>query len=137
MLGPALPRQHIAEVFSLFLHLFLQDRLGVIKERLVLQIQQHKTTDKRPRLLKTAVQIDGADQRLHHIRNNGIPRPSAGHLLALSQQNIMVQPQIPGTGRERGLAHHRRPSSGKLSLRHLLMAVIEKFAGDHLQHRIP
>ena len=68
MLGPGLFHKYIVQMPSaFFLYLLLQDRLTVIEKLLVFQIRQYKSVDKCLCTGNTAVQIDGADQRLQYV----------------------------------------------------------------------
>ena len=94
--------------------------------------RQHKF----PCAFDTAVQINGSNQRLKGIGNDGRAGASAGHLLAVSQAQVVAQTDFICHDVQRTLADQRGTQLGQVAFRHGV--VVKQIIGnDDGKHRIP
>ena len=99
-------------------------------------IIQNKTMDELFCISKTTIQINCADDRLHRVRDNRRPLPSAGQILAFSEKQIVAKRYHIRTVSQRRLADKAGTEFRHLALRHRLVCVEQEVAGNHLEHGI-
>src|SRR5580692_5236003 len=102
----------------------------------IFDLRLKETQHDAPGLINSTVQVNGAENRLEGIHQQGLFRAAAGLLLASAQLQVVAQMDVLRIFDEIGGAHKKTFQLRKLSLRQIRMRPKEKIADKKPQYRV-
>ncbi len=134
VVGASFPGDMVADaLLVVLLHHLLQAGFVVLARRLA---TAHKAQDEPPGRLHAAVQVDGGNDGLEGVAEDGGAAPPAADVLPLAKAQVLPKAYLPGKARQRALANQRGPAAGELPLGQGGLLVEEMVGHGDGQHRI-
>src|SRR6266540_3248796 len=83
------------------------------------------------------VQVDGSQHGLHGVGQDAGLVPAAGQLLALAEQHVLAQPELPGHACQDRHVHRGRPELRQLALGEIRKPPVREVRDHQAEHGVP